>query len=84
MFSLFSMRDFLKTVTSVDLLEDNIEYGSNYIGRPRRNTFDRIIDYFENPQIIYKEFSKNEQVEFSRFLYGNKPEVITKQPNKEM
>ena len=52
MFSLFSMRDFLKTVTSVDLLEDNIEYGSNYIGRPRRNTFDRIIDYFENPNYL--------------------------------
>ena len=84
MFSLFSMRDLLKTVTSVDLLEDNIEYSKDYIGRPRRNTFDRIIDYYENPQITYKEFSKNEQVEFSRFLYGKKFDVITKQPNREM
>ena len=84
MFSLFSMRSFLKSVTRVDLLENKTEYSGNYIGRPRRNTFDRIIDYCENPKITHKEFSKNEQLEFSKFLYGTKINVITEQPSREM
>jgi hypothetical protein len=84
MVSLLNARNFLRSVTSVDLLENNTEYGGNYIGLPRRNTFDRIIDYCENPQIKKKEFSLKEQVEFSRFLYGNKIDVITKQPNFNM
>ena len=81
MFSLFSMGNFLRTSLKSDLYEPDLQNKVDFIGIPRRNTFDRLIDYCEDPQITFKEFSKDDQVEFSRFLYGNKSKVIIKQPS---
>ena len=81
MFSLFSMGNFLRSNLKSELNELNSMKKVDYIGIPRRNTFDRLIDYCEDPQISLKEFSKDDQSEFSRFLYGSKINVITKQPS---
>ena len=81
MFSFFSMGNFLRTGVKPDFHNTKSLNKVDYISLPRRNTFDRLIDYCEDPQITLKEFSKDDQVEFSRFLYGNRLTVITKQPS---